>query len=167
MFCFRFCVNHLTQVTQTGAFWQVDGAMLKEFISRASRCGAFKNWVVLLQFYKLLHSDRMDVQQQQQQGASLLQKHRIRSGHIPKRWTYSLRHLCSIIHKLDWNLSCIINGSEVSTLANSCGSRSTKSRHLFSVTLRSLCILEFLFVFSASALTFTSGDQTPGRKCLC
>ncbi|XP_067438721.1 RCC1 and BTB domain-containing protein 1 isoform X1 [Thunnus thynnus] len=42
-FCFRFCVNHLTQVTQTGAFWQVDGAMLKEFISRASRCGAFKN----------------------------------------------------------------------------------------------------------------------------
>ncbi|KAI3366292.1 hypothetical protein L3Q82_009762 [Scortum barcoo] len=43
VFCFRFCVNHLTQVTQTGAFWQVDGAMLKEFISRASRCGAFKN----------------------------------------------------------------------------------------------------------------------------
>uniref|UniRef100_A0A671VA63 Regulator of chromosome condensation (RCC1) and BTB (POZ) domain containing protein 1 n=1 Tax=Sparus aurata TaxID=8175 RepID=A0A671VA63_SPAAU len=43
VFCFRFCVNHLTQVTQTGAFWQVDGAMLKEFICRASRCGAFKN----------------------------------------------------------------------------------------------------------------------------
>ncbi|XP_028278663.1 RCC1 and BTB domain-containing protein 1 isoform X3 [Parambassis ranga] len=42
-FCFRFCVNHLTQVTQTEAFWQTDGAMLKEFISRASRCGAFKN----------------------------------------------------------------------------------------------------------------------------
>ncbi|KAM4602289.1 RCC1 and BTB domain-containing protein 1 isoform 3-T4 [Polymixia lowei] len=42
-FCFRFCVNHLTQVTQTGAFWQVDGAMLKEFICRASRCGAFRN----------------------------------------------------------------------------------------------------------------------------
>uniref|UniRef100_A0A8C6VVF6 Regulator of chromosome condensation (RCC1) and BTB (POZ) domain containing protein 1 n=1 Tax=Nothobranchius furzeri TaxID=105023 RepID=A0A8C6VVF6_NOTFU len=42
-FCFRFCVNHLTQVTQTTAFWQVDGGMLKEFISRASRCGAFKN----------------------------------------------------------------------------------------------------------------------------
>ncbi|KAM9327953.1 RCC1 and BTB domain-containing protein 1 [Pholidichthys leucotaenia] len=42
-FCFRFCINHLTQVTQTEAFWQVDGAMLKEFISRASRCGAFKN----------------------------------------------------------------------------------------------------------------------------
>ncbi|XP_034033558.1 RCC1 and BTB domain-containing protein 1-like [Thalassophryne amazonica] len=42
-FCFKFCVNHLTQVTQTDAFWQVDGVMLKEFISRASRCGAFKN----------------------------------------------------------------------------------------------------------------------------
>ncbi|KAK2856816.1 hypothetical protein Q5P01_005551 [Channa striata] len=42
-FCFRFCVNHLTQVTQTGAFWQMDGAMLKEFIIRAGRCGAFKN----------------------------------------------------------------------------------------------------------------------------
>ncbi|TSK17915.1 RCC1 and BTB domain-containing protein 1 [Bagarius yarrelli] len=42
-FCFRFCVNHLTEVTQTAAFWQVDGNMLKEFICRASRCGAFKN----------------------------------------------------------------------------------------------------------------------------
>ncbi|KAM3585280.1 uncharacterized protein V6R79_012788 [Siganus canaliculatus] len=43
VFCFRFCVNHLTQVIQTRAFWQVDGGMLKEFISKASRCGAFKN----------------------------------------------------------------------------------------------------------------------------
>ncbi|XP_029928637.1 RCC1 and BTB domain-containing protein 1 isoform X2 [Myripristis murdjan] len=42
-FCFRFCINHLTQVTQTRAFYQVDGEMLKEFINRASRCGAFKN----------------------------------------------------------------------------------------------------------------------------
>lgn len=42
-FCFRFCINHLTQVSQTAAFWQVDGAMLKEFINKASRCGAFKN----------------------------------------------------------------------------------------------------------------------------
>ncbi|XP_061571831.1 RCC1 and BTB domain-containing protein 1 isoform X2 [Cololabis saira] len=42
-FCFRFCVNHLTQVTQTEAFWEVDGAMLKDFISKASCCGAFKN----------------------------------------------------------------------------------------------------------------------------
>ncbi|XP_030635910.1 RCC1 and BTB domain-containing protein 1 isoform X1 [Chanos chanos] len=42
-FCFKFCVNHLTEVTQTTAFWQIDGNMLKEFICRASRCGAFKN----------------------------------------------------------------------------------------------------------------------------
>ena len=42
-FCFKFCVNHLTEVTQTAAFWQVDGNMLKDFICRASRCGAFKN----------------------------------------------------------------------------------------------------------------------------
>ncbi|KAI4897359.1 hypothetical protein NFI96_017345 [Prochilodus magdalenae] len=42
-FCFKFCVNHLTEVTQTAAFWQIDGNMLKEFICRASRCGAFKN----------------------------------------------------------------------------------------------------------------------------
>uniref|UniRef100_A0A8D3DKR5 BTB domain-containing protein n=1 Tax=Scophthalmus maximus TaxID=52904 RepID=A0A8D3DKR5_SCOMX len=42
-FCFRFCVGHLTRVTQAETFWQSDGAMLKEFISRASRCGAFKN----------------------------------------------------------------------------------------------------------------------------
>ncbi|XP_041739058.1 RCC1 and BTB domain-containing protein 1 isoform X3 [Coregonus clupeaformis] len=42
-FCFKFCVNHLTEVTQTAAFWQVEGNLLKEFICRASRCGAFKN----------------------------------------------------------------------------------------------------------------------------
>lgn len=42
-FCFKFCVNHLTEVTQTTAFWQIDGNMLKDFICRASRCGAFKN----------------------------------------------------------------------------------------------------------------------------
>ncbi|XP_029507225.1 RCC1 and BTB domain-containing protein 1-like isoform X8 [Oncorhynchus nerka] len=42
-FCFKFCVNHLTEVTQTAAFWQIEGNLLKEFISRASRCGAFKN----------------------------------------------------------------------------------------------------------------------------
>lgn len=43
-FCFKFCVNHLTGVTQTAAFWQVDGNLLKDFFCRASRCGAFKNW---------------------------------------------------------------------------------------------------------------------------
>ena len=43
-FCFKFCVNHLTEVTQTAAFWNIDGNLLKDFICRASRCGAFKNW---------------------------------------------------------------------------------------------------------------------------
>ncbi|XP_056907494.1 RCC1 and BTB domain-containing protein 1 isoform X1 [Takifugu flavidus] len=42
-FCFKFCVNHLTEVTQTAAFWQIDGNLLKDFICRASRCGAFRN----------------------------------------------------------------------------------------------------------------------------
>ncbi|KAL6101054.1 rcbtb1 [Pungitius sinensis] len=42
-FCFKFCVNHLTEVTQTDAFWQIDGNLLKDFICRASRSGAFKN----------------------------------------------------------------------------------------------------------------------------
>lgn len=42
-FCFRFCINHLTQVTQTNAFWQIDGATLKEFIGKASLHGAFRN----------------------------------------------------------------------------------------------------------------------------
>lgn len=42
-FCFHFCINHLTQVFQTAGFWQVDDATLKEFINKASRCGAFKN----------------------------------------------------------------------------------------------------------------------------
>ncbi|XP_058479345.1 RCC1 and BTB domain-containing protein 1-like isoform X1 [Solea solea] len=35
-FCFRFCVKHLAEVTQTDAFWQVDGNLLKSFIRRAS-----------------------------------------------------------------------------------------------------------------------------------
>ncbi|XP_049608712.1 RCC1 and BTB domain-containing protein 1 [Syngnathus scovelli] len=41
-FCFRFCINHLTQVTQTPTFSQVDGNMLKGFIIRASYFGAFR-----------------------------------------------------------------------------------------------------------------------------
>uniref|UniRef100_A0A8C5LXT2 BTB domain-containing protein n=1 Tax=Leptobrachium leishanense TaxID=445787 RepID=A0A8C5LXT2_9ANUR len=42
-FCFKFCVNHLTGVTQTAAFWQIDGMLLKDFIVKAGRCGGFKN----------------------------------------------------------------------------------------------------------------------------
>lgn len=42
-FCFKFCVNHLTAVTQTQAFNDMDHDLLKNFISKASRYGAFKN----------------------------------------------------------------------------------------------------------------------------
>ncbi|XP_060743908.1 RCC1 and BTB domain-containing protein 2 isoform X1 [Tachysurus vachellii] len=42
-FCFKFCVNHLTAVTQTQAFADMDHDLLKDFISKASRYGAFKN----------------------------------------------------------------------------------------------------------------------------
>uniref|UniRef100_A0A672ZNA8 RCC1 and BTB domain-containing protein 2-like n=1 Tax=Sphaeramia orbicularis TaxID=375764 RepID=A0A672ZNA8_9TELE len=42
-FCFKFCVNHLTAVTQTQAFANMDHDLLKNFISKASRYGAFKN----------------------------------------------------------------------------------------------------------------------------
>ncbi|XP_066090788.1 RCC1 and BTB domain-containing protein 2 isoform X3 [Saccopteryx bilineata] len=42
-FCFRFCVNHLTVVTQTSGFAEMDHDLLKNFISKASRVGAFKN----------------------------------------------------------------------------------------------------------------------------
>eukprot|EP00064_Thunnus_orientalis_P000753 superscaffoldBa00000042_g754 len=42
-FCFKFCVNHLTAVTQTQAFADMDHELLKNFISKASRYGAFKN----------------------------------------------------------------------------------------------------------------------------
>uniref|UniRef100_A0A3B5K3X4 RCC1 and BTB domain containing protein 2 n=2 Tax=Takifugu rubripes TaxID=31033 RepID=A0A3B5K3X4_TAKRU len=42
-FCFKFCVNHLTAVTQTHAFADMDHELLKNFISKASRYGAFKN----------------------------------------------------------------------------------------------------------------------------
>ncbi|XP_067419213.1 RCC1 and BTB domain-containing protein 2 isoform X4 [Emydura macquarii macquarii] len=42
-FCFRFCINHLTVVTQTPGFAEMDHDLLKNFISKASRVGAFKN----------------------------------------------------------------------------------------------------------------------------
>lgn len=42
-FCFRFCINHLTVVTQTSGFAEMDHDLLKNFISKASRVGAFKN----------------------------------------------------------------------------------------------------------------------------
>ncbi|KAM8974940.1 RCC1 and BTB domain-containing protein 2 [Pelodytes ibericus] len=42
-FCFRFCINHMTVVTQTDAFAEMDSDLLKNFINKASRAGAFKN----------------------------------------------------------------------------------------------------------------------------
>uniref|UniRef100_A0A4W3H429 RCC1 and BTB domain containing protein 2 n=2 Tax=Callorhinchus milii TaxID=7868 RepID=A0A4W3H429_CALMI len=42
-FCFKFCVNHLTAVTQTQAFASMDHDLLKIFISKASKHGAFRN----------------------------------------------------------------------------------------------------------------------------
>ncbi|KAG9491404.1 hypothetical protein GDO78_000091 [Eleutherodactylus coqui] len=42
-FCFRFCINHMTMVTQTDAFANMDNDLLKIFINKASKAGAFKN----------------------------------------------------------------------------------------------------------------------------
>ncbi|XP_072316743.1 RCC1 and BTB domain-containing protein 2 isoform X1 [Eucyclogobius newberryi] len=42
-FCFKFCINHLTAVTLTQAFAEMDHDLLKNFINKASRYGAFKN----------------------------------------------------------------------------------------------------------------------------
>uniref|UniRef100_A0AAZ3NND1 BTB domain-containing protein n=1 Tax=Oncorhynchus tshawytscha TaxID=74940 RepID=A0AAZ3NND1_ONCTS len=41
-FCFKFCVNHLTEVTQTAAFWQIDGNMLKSSSAEPAAVGPSK-----------------------------------------------------------------------------------------------------------------------------
>ncbi|KAK6194794.1 hypothetical protein SNE40_000350 [Patella caerulea] len=41
-FCFRFAMNHLTEVTQSEAFNNLDEYVLKELIRRAAQAGAFK-----------------------------------------------------------------------------------------------------------------------------
>ncbi|XP_032831091.1 RCC1 and BTB domain-containing protein 1 isoform X1 [Petromyzon marinus] len=41
-FCFRFCLNHLTAITQTKAFERLEEPLIKDFIIRAGRAGAFK-----------------------------------------------------------------------------------------------------------------------------
>lgn len=41
-FCFRFAMNHLTAVTQTEAFKELDGDTVKMFIIKAGSSGAFK-----------------------------------------------------------------------------------------------------------------------------
>lgn len=58
------------------------------------------------------------------------------------------RHISSIIHKrMDWNLSCVICGSEISTSVNSCGvapqSRRASFCHTALYSLHAVCILEF------------------------
>lgn len=42
-FCFRFALNHMTAVTQTEAFGQLEECILKEFIRKAALSGAFRN----------------------------------------------------------------------------------------------------------------------------
>ena len=44
-FCFRFALNHMTAVTQTKAFSDLDPAILKEFIRKAGQAGAFRYWL--------------------------------------------------------------------------------------------------------------------------
>ncbi|KAH3708324.1 RCC1 and BTB domain-containing protein 1-like isoform X2 [Dreissena polymorpha] len=41
-FCFRFSLNHMTAVTQTCAFEELDESILKEFIRKAGQAGAFR-----------------------------------------------------------------------------------------------------------------------------
>ncbi len=42
-FCFKFCLNHMTNVTQTEAFHKLDDETCKAFIAKAARNGAFKS----------------------------------------------------------------------------------------------------------------------------
>ena len=42
-FCFRFCLNHMTAITQTEAFLQLDESTIKTFIAKAAAHGAFKS----------------------------------------------------------------------------------------------------------------------------
>ena len=42
-FCFKFCLNHMTAVTQTEAFQKLDDDLCKSFIGKAARNGAFKS----------------------------------------------------------------------------------------------------------------------------
>lgn len=41
-FCFRFALNHMTEVAQTEAFMALDELTVKNFIQRAAQHGAFK-----------------------------------------------------------------------------------------------------------------------------
>ena len=41
-FCFQFALNHMTAVTQTKAFSDLDPGILKDFIRKAGQAGAFR-----------------------------------------------------------------------------------------------------------------------------
>jgi len=41
-FCFQFIINHLTAVTQTESFKELDGETIKKLVIQASKAGAFK-----------------------------------------------------------------------------------------------------------------------------
>jgi len=42
-FCFKFSLNHMTNVTQTEAFAKLDEGTVKDFITKAAQSGAFKS----------------------------------------------------------------------------------------------------------------------------
>jgi RCC1 and BTB domain-containing protein len=42
-FCFKFCLNHMTNVVQTEAFSLLDDQTCKDFIAKAAKNGAFKS----------------------------------------------------------------------------------------------------------------------------
>ena len=42
-FCFKFSLNHMTAVTQTDAFLNLEENILKDFITKAANQGAFKS----------------------------------------------------------------------------------------------------------------------------
>ncbi len=46
-FCFRFCLNHMTAVTQTEAFAKLDESTVKDFITKAAKNGAFRSWMLM------------------------------------------------------------------------------------------------------------------------
>ena len=42
-YCFRFALNHMTAVTQTDGFNELDDKSVKDFIARAAKEGVFKS----------------------------------------------------------------------------------------------------------------------------
>ena len=42
--CYRFAMNHLTQVVQSETFNQIDGSIAKVIIQKVAQLGAFRTW---------------------------------------------------------------------------------------------------------------------------